>query len=153
MAAAVAIGGLSASAFTSLFVFLVPAVVALLFLATSFSEAARLAETLQAFLRRTAEVRAWGVALRVPSGATLTITSVKSFGAGLHVFLQVSSHGSTTHLKVAQPSRAQVFPQRLIIESAAYVQWAGRRLRPVTGAPALTIVVEPSHLEALHSEA
>jgi hypothetical protein len=144
VAAAVALGGFTASIFTSHFFFLVPAIVGLLLLATSFSEAGRLTETLQAFLRQTADVRVWGAPLPVPSGATITITSVKALGAGLHVFLQVGPSGSSNHLKVAQPSRVQVLPQRLAIESAAYVQWAGKRLPRVTGAPALTISLDPS---------
>jgi hypothetical protein len=145
VAAAVAVSGFIASVFTSRSLFLVPVVVALLFLATSFSEAGRLAEALRGFLHHTAAVRAWGVALPVPSGAKITVTSVKAFSAGLHVFLQVSPGGASTHLKVAQPSRAQVLPQRLTIESAAYVQWDGKRLPRVPGAPALTISLDPSH--------
>lgn len=144
VAAAVAVSGFTASVFTSRSLFLVPVIVALLFLATSFSEAGRLAEALQGFLRHTAAVRAWGVALPVPRGATITVTSVKALSAALHVFLQVSPGGASTHLKVAQPSRAQVLPHQLTIEAAAYVQWDGKRLPRVPGAPALTISLDPS---------
>lgn len=144
MAAAVALSGFTATVFTSHFLFLVPAIAALLFLATSFSEAGRLTEPLRGFLHHTAVVRVWGAPLPVPSGAAVTVTSVKALGAGLHVFLRVGSSGSSTHLKVAQPSRAQVLPQGLAIESAAYVQWAGKRLPRVKGAPALTLYLEPS---------
>jgi hypothetical protein len=144
VAAAVALSGFTASVFTSHFLFLIPAIVALLLLATSFSEAGRLTETLQEFLHHTAEVRVWGAPLPIPSGVAVTVTSVKALGAGLHVFLRVGPSGSSTHLKVAQPSRAQVLPQRLAIESAAYVQWGGKRLPRVKGAPALTISLEPS---------
>jgi hypothetical protein len=147
VAATVAISGLAAGAFTSRFLFLIPAVVALFLLATSLSEASRLAEALQGFLHRTAEVQVWGAALPVAGGATITLTSVKAVSAGLHVFLQVSPNESSIHLKVAQPGRAQVLPHRLIIESAAYVQWAGRRLPRVAGAPALTISLETSGSE------
>lgn len=143
VAAAVAVSGFTASVFTSRSLFLVPVVVALFFLATSFSEAGRLAEALQGFLHHTAAVRAWGVALPVPGGATITVTSVKALSAGLHVFLQVSPGSASTHLKVAQPSRAQVSPKQLTIESAAYVQWNGKRLPRVPGAPALTISLDP----------
>lgn len=144
MAGAIAFGGFAAYVLTSRFLFFVPAVMALLLLATSFSEAGRLAEATQGFLDRRAEVRVWGAPLPVPDRATITVTSVKALSAGLHVFLQVSPGGSSTHLKVAQPRRAQVLPQGLTIESAAYVQWAGKRLPRVAGAPALIISLDPS---------
>src|SRR5512140_1490614 len=120
-AGAVALGCLAASALTSRSLFLLPATVALLLLATSFSEAGRLVEPLRAFLDRGAEVRVWGAPLPTPSGATITITSVRALSAGLHVFLRIGSDSSSTHLKVAQPGRAEVLPDQLTIESAAYV--------------------------------
>ena len=144
VAAAVAFGGFTAYLFTSHFLFFVPAILALLLLATSFSEAGELAEAIQGFLHHTAEVHVWGIALPVPDRATITVTSVKALSAALHVFLQVSPSASSTHLKVAQPSRAQVLPRRLTIESAAYVQWAGKRLPRVAGLPALTISLDTS---------
>jgi hypothetical protein len=144
VAAAVALGGITAYAFTSRFLFFFALVIpAVLLLATSFSEAGRLAEAIQGFLHHTAEVRVWGAALPVPDGATITVTSVKALSAGLHVFLRVSPGASPTHLKVAQPGRAQVLPRLLTIESAAYVQWAGKRLPRVAGAPALTVSLDP----------
>ena len=143
-AAAVAVSGFTAYVLTSHFLFFVPVIMALLLLATSFSEAGRLIEPLQEFLHRSAEIHVWGAPLPVPSGTIITITSVKALSAGLHVFLQVGPNGSSTHLKVAQPSRAQVLPKQLTIESAAYVQWAGKRLPRVTGTPALTISLDPS---------
>jgi hypothetical protein len=139
VAAAVALGGLTAYVFTSQFLFFLPAVLALLLLATSFGEAGRIAEAVQGFLHHAAEVHVWGAALPVPDRATITVTSVRALSAGLHVFLQVGPKGPSIHLKVAQPGRAQVLPRRLTIESAAYVQWAGKRLPRVAGAPALTI--------------
>jgi hypothetical protein len=154
VAAAVALSGFVASVFTSRFLFLLPAIMALLLLATSFSEAGRLREPLQGFLHHTVGVRVWGVPLPVSGDATITVTSVKALGAGLHVFLQVSPGGSSTDLKVAQPSRVQVLPQQLTIESAAYVQWAGKRLPRVKGAPALTIsLLSSSAVEPPGSEA
>jgi hypothetical protein len=144
VAAAVALGGLVASALTSQPVFLAPAIAALLLLATGFSEAGRLAGPLQDFIHHRAEVLVWGAPLPVPNGATLTITSVKALGAGLHVFFRFEPGVSSTHLKIAQPGRAEVRPRHLIIESAAYVQWAGRRLPRVAGAPALTISLRAS---------
>jgi hypothetical protein len=149
-AVAVALSGLTAAASTSHALFLVPAFIALFFLATSFSEAGRLIQPLQEFLHRSAEVHVWGTPLPVPGGATITITSVKALSAGLHVFLQVGPNGPSTHLKVAQPGRAQVLPQQLTIESAAYVQWAGKRLPRVAGAPALTISLHSPPLSDSH---
>jgi hypothetical protein len=143
-ATAVALSGFTAYVFTSHFLFFVPAILALLLLATSFSEAGRLAEGIQGFVHHAAEVRVWGAALPVPARSTITVTSVKALSAGLHLFLRVSPSGSSTHLKVAQPSGALALPQQLTIESAAYVQWAGKRLPRVAGAPALTISLDPS---------
>ena len=145
VAAAVALSGFTAYVLTSHFLFFVPVVAALLILATSFSEAGRLAEAIQGFIHHTAEVRVWGATLPVPDSAAITVTAVKALSAGLHVFLQVSPSSSSTHLKVAQPGRAQVLPQQLTIESAGYVQWAGKRLARVAGMPALTISLRPSH--------
>jgi hypothetical protein len=143
-AVAVALGSLTASALTSHSIFLIPAIAALLFLGTTYSEAGRLAEPLREFLHHTAEVRVWGAPLPVHSGAKVTVTSVKALGAGLHLFLRVGPSGASTHLKVAQPGRAQFAPHRLTIESAAYVQWAGKRLPRIEGAAALIISLEPS---------
>jgi len=139
-----AVSGFSAYVFTSHFFFLVPVFLALLLLATSFSEAGRLAADIQGFVHHSAEARVWGAALPVPDHSTITVKSVKALSAGLHLFLQVSPSGSSTHLKVAQPSRALVLPQQLTIESAAYVQWAGKRLPRVAGAPALTASLDPT---------
>jgi hypothetical protein len=141
-AAAVAFGGLVACVATARFVFLIPAIAALLLLATSFSEASRSIEPLQDYLQHDAEVRVWGAPLPVPGGTTTTITSVRALGAGLHVFLRVGPGGKSVDLKIAQPSRARLLPRRFTIESARYVQWAGRRLPRVAGAPALTISLD-----------
>ncbi len=152
-AATVALSCLAAYLFTSHFLFLMLAMLALLLLATSFSEAGRLAEAIQGFVHHAAEVRIWGAALPIPDRSTVTITSVKALSAGLHVFFQVSPGGSSIHLKVAQPSQAQVLPQQLIIESAAYVQWAGKRLPRAAGVPALTISLDPSRSTELPKSA
>lgn len=134
-----ALASLAAAAWTTQFSFLVVALVAGLLLATSLSPAGRLTEDLQPFLGRTLEVLVWGAPPPATDGAIVTLASVKAFGAGLHFYFQVGAGTSARHLKVAQPSGARATGDRLVIETARYVQWCGRRLPAVPGVPALTV--------------
>jgi hypothetical protein len=138
-----AIAAFATSVFTSQFSFVVLAMVAVLLLATSFSQASRLTEPLARFRQQAVHVRVWGAALPGSNGAAMTLASVKALGAGLHLYLQVGAGGPATHLKIAQPSRAQLQPETVVIESARYVQWSGKRLPRITGAPAVTISLTP----------
>src|SRR5438876_4849953 len=144
--AMVAAGAFAAGLLTSQFGFIVLGMVAALFLASSFSQARRLTESLQRFRHQAVAVRVWGASLPVPNGA-MTITSVRSLGAGLHIFLRLGTNDSPTHLKVAQPKRVLLEPGALIIESASYAQWSGKKLPRTTGCPALSITLEatPRH--------
>jgi hypothetical protein len=47
-------------------------------------------------------------------------------------------------LKVAQPRSWRVEHGGLVIQDAAYVQWAGKRLARVAGVPAVTLSPVPS---------
>lgn len=142
LVAVVAVVAFAAAVLTSQFSFVALGMVAALLLASSFSQAGRLTEPLQRFRHQAVAVRVWGASLPVPKGAAMTVTSVRSLGAGLHIYLQVGTNDSPTHLKVAQPQRVLLGPGTLIIESASYVQWSGRRLLRAIGSPALSITLE-----------
>jgi hypothetical protein len=134
-----ALASLAAAAWTTQFGFVVFALVAVLLLATSISAAGRLTGDLQPFLGRAVEVLVWGARPSATDGAIVTLVSVQAFGAGLHFYFQVGAGTSTRHLKVAQPSGTRVTGDRLVIETARYVQWGGKRLPAVPGVPALTV--------------
>jgi hypothetical protein len=142
LVAVVAAVAFAAGVLTSQFSFVVLGMVAVLLLASSFSQAGRLTGPLQRFCHQAVAVRVWGASLPVPNGAAMTIASVRSLGAGLHIYLQLGTNGSLTHLKVAQPQRVLLEPGALIIESASYVQWSGKRLPRAIGSPALSITLE-----------
>jgi hypothetical protein len=138
-AALAALGAFTAYLLTSHFAFLVLAIPALLLLATSLGHASGLAASLQPFRREPVDVRVWGAPLPAPDGAVLTLTSAMALGAGLHVFFRTGPENPVMHLKVAQPEGARIGPGEFLVETAAYVQWSGRRLPRVAGAPAVTI--------------
>lgn len=139
----VALASLAAGALTSQFTFVVIALVAVLVLATSLSPAGRHSADLERLQGRTVEVLVWGAHLRGTDGAVITLTSTRAFGAGLHCYFQVGAGTSTRHLKVAQPSRARVTGDRVLIETARYIQWDDKRLPAVIGAPALSVIPSP----------
>jgi len=141
-AAAVAVAALVTAAVTSRFAFVGIALVPLFFLATSFGQPARLTESLRAFVGRRASVRVWGEPLSPGRDGVFEVASVKALGAGLHLYLRGKSPAAPTHLKVAQPRDVAIAPTEVVIGKAAYVQWAGRKLKPAPGAKALVIVLE-----------
>ncbi|HEX3529062.1 MAG TPA: hypothetical protein VH988_18550 [Thermoanaerobaculia bacterium] len=118
---------------------LVVAVLLLLPVATSLSQAGRLAASLQGLKRRAINVVVWGVPIRGPKGAELRVESVGAVGAGLLIYLMDAEEAKTL-LKVAQPRSWLVEEGRVVIGKAAYVQWAGKRLAQVEGVPAVAII-------------
>jgi hypothetical protein len=118
--------------------FLAIAVICLLPLATSLGQAGRLAGSLQDFERRFVNVVVWGASLQGTVGAPLRVETVRAAGAGLLIYL-TSSRASRSLLKVAQPRSWRLENGRLIIDEAAYVQWAGRRLARAEGYSAVSI--------------
>jgi hypothetical protein len=138
---ALVIGALTAGVLTSQLIFYLVALMAVFLLATSLSTTRNpLTQALHRFRGFTVEVRAWGALPPLPPGATLVPTSVIVLGAGAHVFFQASGAGSI-HLKVAQPRNVQLAPNTVVIGSAKYVQWNGKKLRVFGGAPALSIAL------------
>jgi hypothetical protein len=105
---------------------------------TSLSQAGRLAAALQGLKRRSVNAAVWGAPIRGPETADLRVESVGAVGAGLLIYL--SGLGSAkTLLKVAQPRSWRVEDARVVIDEAAYVQWAGKRLARAEGVPAIAI--------------
>ena len=110
------------------------AFLSLFLLATTLSQAGRLSESLSVFRGRPLEIRVWGK----PLDSQCSIDSIRAIGAGLHLFVRLGD-GPPRHLKVAQPRGATIDERSAEIAEAAYVQWAGRKVPRVAGAPALTI--------------
>jgi hypothetical protein len=114
------------------------ALICLLVLGTSLSDAGRLSKTLRPFRNRPVEIRVWGEPL--PGQAeTCQIESIRALGAGVHFFVRRS--GRLGHLKIAQPRGSHVGESAAEISEAKYVQREGRNLPRAAGAPAVTVVV------------
>ena len=137
----ITIGALAAGVLTSQLIFPLVALGAGILLGTSLSTSRRpLTHAIDHFRNRAVEVRLWGAPPPDLSGATLVLTSVNALGAGAHLFFSVQGGGSV-HLKVAQPRDASLAPKCVIIGSARYVQWNGKRLPHVGSAPAVAIAL------------
>ena len=138
---ALALSALIAGVLTSQVIFYLAALMAAFLLAGSLGTTRNpLAQTLLGFRSCVVEVRVWGAPAPLPSGATLVLISVNVLGAGVHVFFQ-SSAGSSIHLKVAQPKGVQLAPRAAVVGSARYVQWNGKKLPVINGAPAVSIAI------------
>jgi hypothetical protein len=117
-------------------IFAIVAGMATLALASSLATARfPLTRRLSAFRGRSVEVRFWGAP---PSEGPLVLASVNIIGVGVHVFFGEPS-GRLLHLKVAQPSRMTISPDRVVISAARYVQWEGRKVKSIPGADAVSI--------------
>jgi hypothetical protein len=140
----IAATAIAAAALTSQIAFVVVAVVALLGLATTFGRAGQLTSSLKSFEQQVVRVRVWGASLPVDDGATVTVASVWALGAGLHLSLRVGPGGSARDLKIAQPGGMVMGPERVLVQEASYVQWAGKRLPRAPGTAALDIALRRS---------
>jgi hypothetical protein len=143
---ALTIGALAAGVLTSKLIFFSVALGALILLGTSLSTSRRpLTHAIDGFRNHVVEVRLWGALPPDLSGATLVLTSVNALGAGAHVFFNVEG-GGPMHLKVAQPQDPSLAPDCVVIGSAKYVQWNGKRLPRVGSAPAVAIALSEASL-------
>jgi hypothetical protein len=139
---AIAIGSLAAGILTSRLIFFLVASGAGILLLTSLSTSRRpLTHAIDRFRNQVVEVRLWGVPPPDLSGTALVLTSVNALGAGAHVYFNARG-GGPMHLKVAQPQDARLAPDCVVIGSAKYVQWNGKRLPSVESAPAVAIALE-----------
>jgi hypothetical protein len=132
----------AAAALTARRGFLVLAVLFLLPVGTSLSRAGRIAASVQNLRRRAIEAVVWGVPIAESATGGLQVESIGAVGAGLLIRLSHSGDARTL-LKVAQPRSWRVENGRLVIDDAAYVQWAGMRLARADGSPALTMGPRP----------
>ncbi|MES1240662.1 MAG: hypothetical protein ABUT39_03490 [Acidobacteriota bacterium] len=133
------LSALTAAVLTSQFIFYLAALMAGFLLATSLSTIGLpLTKALNRLRGCVVEVRVWGAVPPLPPGATLVLTSVNVLGLGIHVFFQASG-GGPIHLKVAQPTKAQVALNGAVIGSARYVQWEGKKLPFISGKPAVFV--------------
>ncbi len=95
-----------------------------------------LIQALQNFEKCQVEVRIWGAPYPpIPFGA-LVLTSVNALGAGIHIFFSIDGDASM-HLKVAQPGDSTITPNTVVISTARYIQWNGKKISQVGNAPAL----------------
>jgi hypothetical protein len=139
--ASLCIGALSAGLWTSQFIFFVVAFGSGVLLGTTLSTSHRpVTYALQAFRNHAVAVRLWGAPPPDISDATLVLASVNALGAGVHVHFNVRG-GGAMHLKIAQPKDPRLAAHSVVLGSARYVQWNGKRLSRVSGAPAVTITL------------
>jgi hypothetical protein len=137
----ISLGALASGVLTSQLIFFVVALGAAILLGTSLSTHRRpLTHSLEALQNHAVEVRLWGSAPPDLPGATLVLTSVNALGAGVHLFFKVQGGGSM-HLKVAQPKVSSLASDRIVIGSARYVQWNGKRLPREGSDPAVVITL------------
>ena len=101
--------------------------------ASVLSKAGQLAGALQPFVRRAVRVEVWGMPLPAAGEAGFQVESIRSLGAGLLVFLRPRPRGPQTLLKVAQPGSEKLEGNRAEIRDAAYVSWAGAKIKPAAG--------------------
>ena len=121
------------------FIGVVVALVCLFVLATALSPAGRLSTALKPLKGRIVDVEVWGAPLPGVSEGGLRLQSVRAFGAGLLLLLQPPSSRRSMLLKVAQPQSVLLELPRVDIADAAYVQWAGVRVRRREGVTAFTL--------------
>ena len=110
---------------------------------TALSKATRFKKLLRPFVKRNVSVEVWGAPVPDSSRPLFEIDSISAFGAGLLIHLRASNGGPRVLLKVAQPVSASVHDDRIEISDAAYVSFAGTRLRRAITAPALSLVFVP----------
>lgn len=116
------------------------ALAAVFLVASAFSIAGRAAHDLQGHRGRRARVLARGLPLPGSEGPLL-IESVASLGVGLLIRLQAEPGAPRILLKIAQPREVSISPACVTIGGAAYVQWAGRRIKRVAGDPSVALVL------------
>ena len=92
---------------------------------------------LHPFVGHAVRVMVWGA--QIIDESPLIVDSVRSFGAGLLIFIRRGAGGPRTLLKVAQPKHLSVVDGRVEIAQARYVSWGGRKLTMTPGVAAVTI--------------
>jgi hypothetical protein len=111
------------------FVWILAAAVLLFIAATFNSKATLVSRSLRPFVKRSVRIEVWGNAIPDSSQPVFEIDSIAAFGAGLLIHVRATSGGPRILLKVAQPRTALVREDRVEIDDAAYVSFAGGRLK------------------------
>jgi hypothetical protein len=124
------------------FITLGAAAAILLLAGTALSIAGRSARGLRSFVGSEVRVLARGAPLPASQGQPFRVESVMALGAGLNIHLRIEGETKRTLLKVAQPREVRITEGRLEIGGAAYVQWAGQRLKPAEADAAPALVIE-----------
>ena len=142
MATGVAVGVLWATGRISNPFALVVAILLFLTGASFFGKTSRFAERLRPLIGKSVRVTVWGSELPDHAGCKFRVQSVRSLGAGLHLYLRPLPDGSSIHLKVAQPLETIVGDSHVEISHGKYVEWAGRKIRKDEREKALILIVE-----------
>jgi len=119
------------------------ALLGLFFAATFLGRAGRIAVALRPVVGRTVRVQVWGAPLPGSGELLFDASAIIALGAGLLLHLQPESGEAGAILKVAQPGAENLGDERIEIGTAAYVQWAGRKVERPPGsiAPALALLL------------
>ncbi|MDQ6802746.1 MAG: hypothetical protein M3041_18235 [Acidobacteriota bacterium] len=125
------------------FAWILAAAVLLFIAATANSKATRISRSLGSMVKTVVRIEVWGNAIPDPSRPMFQIDSIAGVGAGLLIHVRESSGGPRILLKVAQPRAATVLEDRVEITGAAYVSWAGGRLKRSTDAHVPAVVLYP----------
>jgi hypothetical protein len=121
---------------TGQLIFVIIAAMSALLLASSLATSrVPVTRSLAAFRGRSVEVRFWGAP---PAEDHLVLATVNIISVGVHVFFSEPS-GRLLHLKIAQPGRMTIGPDRVVIGAARYVQWQGKKVKSIPGADAVSI--------------
>lgn len=100
---------------------------------TALSKATSIAGALRPYVKQTVRVEVWGAAIPASSDSVFEIVATSSFGAALYFRLRPTGGGPSCLMKVAQPGSAKLEGRRIEIAEAAYVSWAGVRIKPAAG--------------------
>jgi hypothetical protein len=111
------------------FVWILAAAVLLFIAATLNSKAMGISRSLRPFVKRSVRIEVWGNAIPDSSRPMFEIDSIAALGAGLLIHVRAAAGGPRMLLKVAQPRTATVRDDRIEIDDAAYVSFAGGRLK------------------------
>jgi hypothetical protein len=124
------------AALTGQLIFVIIAVMAALLLGSSLATSrVPVTRSLDALRGKSVDVRFWGAP---PPEEHLVLASVNIISVGVHVFFSEPS-GRLLHLKIAQPSRMTISPDRVVISAAKYVQWQGKKVQAIPGTDAVSI--------------
>lgn len=105
--------------------------------ATLLAKARSMVAPLAALVRQTVKVAIWGSPLPEVNDSGFEVVSVRSLSAALLVHMRPRSGGRTALLKIAQPDGFVDHGGAMEVMNARYVSWAGKKLTPAPGIPAV----------------